>query len=350
MFEDILTKTFYGNQIEVWLFAFILIFCAILTGKILYWISSNVLKKLTKKTKTKIDDIIIDMIEEPILLALTLAGIWFALRFLSFSTAVDSVIGSIFQALIIANIAWLLTRLFDAFFKEYIIPLSEKTETDLDDQLLPVLRKGVKIIVWTIAIIIALNNAGYNVGALLAGLGIGGLAFAMAAKDTLSNIFGGFTIFADKPFKIGDRIIISGIDGTVKEIGLRSTRLVTLEGRVVTIPNSKFSENPVENISLEPSRKVKIILGLTYDTTEKQMEKAMKILKEIASKNKNLEKKITVAFSEFADSSMNISLTYFIKKSSNIVETQTEVNMGILKQFNKNKLDLAFPSQTVYHK
>lgn len=104
--------------------------------------------------------------------------------------------------------------------------------------------------------IVALNNAGYDVGALIAGLGIGGLALAMAARDTVSNVFGGFTIFTDRPFTLNDRIKVSGFDGTVDEIGIRSTRLRTLAGTLVTIPNSTFSESAVENVSAEPSRKV----------------------------------------------------------------------------------------------
>ena len=136
----------------------------------------------------------------------------------------------------------------------------------MDDQLLPVVRKGLRATIWILGILVALNNAGYNVGALLAGLGIGGLALAMAAKDTVANIFGGVTIFTDKPFKINERIKLGGFDGTITEIGIRSTRLKTLEGRVVTIPNAKFTGGMVENVSMEPSRKVVLNLGLVYDT------------------------------------------------------------------------------------
>jgi len=172
----------------------------------------------------------------------------------------------------------------------------------------------------------------------------------MAAKDTLSNIFGGFTIFTDQPFKLKDRIKVIGIDGMVQEIGLRSTRIKTLEGRTVTIPNSKFTENPVENVSKEPSRKVVLNLGLTYDTTEIQMKKAMKILKDIAKNNKNLHEKILLSFNSFGDFALGILFIYYIKKGSDILETQSEISSEILKQFNKNKLEFAFPTQTIYTK
>jgi MscS family membrane protein len=348
--NEILTRTYYLNTVQQWLIALGIVLGSFIAGKIIYWIFGNVIKKFTSKTKTKLDDVIIDMIEEPIVFALILVGVSYAIRTLTLSNAVLTWIRSVFQVLIVITIAWTLSRLFDALVKEYLVPLTEKSETDLDDQLLPILRKGVKAIIWIVAILVALNNAGYNIGALLAGLGIGGLAFAMAAKDTVSNIFGGFTIFTDKPFKINDRVKVAGYDGTIKEIGIRSTRIQTLEGRIVTIPNSTFSDKPVENVTREPSRKVVLNLGLTYDTNAKQIEKAMTLIKQIAKKNQNVQEKVLVSFNQFGDSALGILFVYYIKKGKDILQTQTDINMEILKQFNKNKLEFAFPSQTVYHK
>ncbi|MBW2967742.1 mechanosensitive ion channel family protein [Candidatus Woesearchaeota archaeon] len=344
------SRTYYSNTVEQWLLSLLIILGAVIAGKILYWVFGNVIKKLTEKTKTKLDDIIIDMIEEPIVFALTLLGIYFGIRNLTLADWLLIWIWRVFKVLIIMNIAWLVTRLMDSLYKEYLVPFASKSKTDLDDQLLPIVSKGTKVIVWLMALIIALNNAGYDVTALIAGLGIGGLALAMAAKDTVSNIFGGVTIFTDKPFKVGDRVKVAGFDGTIKEIGIRSTRLQTLEGRIVTIPNAKFADSPVENVTWEPSRKVVLSLGLTYDTKPKQMEKAMKILESIAKKNKHVEENILMSFNEFGASSMNILFIYYIKKGEDILKTQTEMNMAILTEFNKNKLDFAFPSQTIYTK
>jgi MscS family membrane protein len=244
----------------------------------------------------------------------------------------------------------MLTRVLDAIYREYLLPIADKSENDLDDQLLPILQKGTKLAVWSIGFIVALNNAGYDVGALIAGLGIGGLALAMAAKDTVSNIFGGFTIFSDRPFKLNDRVKVSGYDGTVTDIGVRSTRLKTLEGRVVTIPNSTFSESAVENVSLEPSRKIVLNLGLTYDTTPEQMQQAMALLKDIAASNDGAEENVLTGFNAFGDFAMNIIFIYYIKKSADILGTQTEMNMKILDEFTKAGLDFAFPTQTLYAK
>lgn len=351
MFEELLTTAYYGNTVASWLYALLIIVIFFVIGKIIYWISGTFLKKITDKTKTKIDDIIVDMVEEPVVFAITLIGIWIALKTLAFSIKVSNWINHLFQFLILFNVVWLITRLLDSLFKEYLVPLVSKIETDLDDQLLPIVRRGSKFVIWTLAIIVGLNNAGYNVGAMIAGLGIGGLAFALAAQDTISNMFGGFTIFIDRPFKLKDRIKIIGIDGTVKEIGLRITRLETLEGRLITIPNSTFSKNPIENVSSEEGRKIILELCLTYDTTLQKMEKAIEILKEISINSSDVIKENTkVYFKTYADSSLNIEYIYWIKKSSDIAKTQSDVNLEILKHFNKNKIEFAFPTRTLYMK
>ena len=209
----------------------------LVAAKILYWVFGSIVKRLTARSKSKLDDIFVDMLEEPIVLIATVVGIWYAVGRLEFSEGVTDWINKVYWVVIALTITWLIARLIDAIIKEYVVPLTAKTEGDLDDQIVPILRKAIRAAIWILGIIIALNNAGYNVGALLAGLGIGGLALAMAAKDTVANIFGGITIFTDKPFKINDRVKINGFDGTITEIGIRSTRLKTHENSIVTIPN-----------------------------------------------------------------------------------------------------------------
>jgi len=340
-------KTFYGNTVLQWLISLGIIIGSIIVGKLLYWFFGNVIKKLTAKTKSKLDDILIDMLEEPIVFALTIIGIWVGINRLTFPESVNEFIYHVIIVLITINVTWLVARLVNAIIREYVVPLTEKTETDLDDQLLPLVRKGVNVVIWVIGIIVALNNANVDVGALLAGLGIGGLALAMAAKDSVSNIFGGFTIFADKPFKINDRIVLQGYDGIVQEIGIRSIRLKTLEGRMVTIPNCKVTDSAVENISMEPSRKISLKLGLTYDTDDKKMALAMDILKEIAASNDSVEENVLVGFNEFGDFALGILFIYYIKKEADILGTQTEMNMEILRRYNESGLDFAFPTQTI---
>ena len=347
--NDFLAKEFYHNTIANWGITLLIILGSVIAGKIIYWFFGSVVKKITAKTKTKIDDIIVDMIEEPVVLALAIIGMWYGLHRLNFPTEWYQFMGKVYHILIAINITWLIARLVDAIIEEYVIPLAEKTESSLDDQIIPVVRKGLRSVIWLLGIIVALNNAGYDVGALIAGLGIGGLALAMAAKDSVANIFGGIMIFTDKPFKVGDRIKINGFDGTITEVGIRTSRMRTLEGRLVTIPNSLFTGDMVENVSAEPARKVILNLGLTYDMKAEQMEKGIALLKEIAQENNEINDDYMVGFNAFGDFSLGIIFIYYIKSGSNNLDVQTAINLEILKQFGANGLDMAFPTQTIYN-
>ncbi len=348
--KDFFQKEFYYNTVSEWAIALLILLGSFVLAKLIYWIFGNVIRRATKSTKTKVDDVIVDMLEKPVILGLTIFGLWYGIRQLVFPDTVVDWINSVYIALITLTVTWLLARLVDAIIREYLVPLTERTESDMDDQLLPVLRKGLRATIWILGIIVALNNAGYNVGALLAGIGIGGLALAMAAKDTVANIFGGITIFTDKPFKINDRVKLDGFDGTVTEIGIRSTRLKTLEGRIVTIPNAKFTDGMVENVTAEPSRKVVINLGLVYDTPAEKMEEALRILHEIAGGNQDLEEEHHVGFNDFGASALGIIFIYYIRKGADILGAQTAVNMEIKRRFEANGLEMAFPTQTVYTK
>jgi len=347
--QDLLTQTYYGNTLQTWLLGLGIIVGSVVLGRAVYWLFSRVARVFTDRSRGRFDNIVVDMIEEPIVFMIIATGIWFGLEVLNLPDRLEIAIGSSYHVIVALLVGWLLSRLFDAVYREYMKPLVEKSETDLDDQLAPIISKGVKIIIWSLAFIIGMNNAGYDVAALIAGLGIGGLALAMAAKDTVSNVFGGFTIFTDKPFTIGDRIKVSGFDGTVSEIGMRSTRLKTLDGRVVTIPNSTFADSAVENVSWEPSRKVVLNLGLVYETAPEKIEQAMAILQEIADRHASTEESTWIAFNAFGDFALNICFIYYIKKGEDIGATQTEVNLSILRRFNENGIEMAFPTQTLHH-
>ena len=346
---DFLEKQFYNNTIANWGISLLIILIVFILSKVLYWISKNLIKRITSKTKSNLDDILVDMIEEPVIIALIIFGFWLAFKRLDFNDKVHVFVVKAIYFSIAIDVTWMFARVIKSLIQEYLSPLSQKTTNKLDDQLVLVIQKSSIIIIWILGIIVALNNAGFDVAALIAGMGIGGIAFAMAAKDTVANMFGGLTVFLDKPFKINDRIKIDNYDGFIVDIGIRSTRLKTFEGRIVTIPNSHFTENAIENVSLEPSRKVLLKLGLTYDTSPEKMELAMEILKNITQNNQNLEADYLISFTDFGDFSLGILYIYYIKSSSDIFKTQTDVNLEILKQFNSNNLEFAFPTQTIYH-
>jgi len=346
--NEFLERTFYGNTVWEWLISLLIIAGAFIGAKVLYWLFGNIVKRITKRTKSQLDDLLIDKIEEPIVLAFVLGGFWLGLSYLNLSEGFAGFMDKAFYVAITFDVSWLVVRLVDALIVEYLTPLVKKTDADLDDQLLPIVRKSLKAIIWIVAIVVGLNNAGYDVGTLLAGLGLGGLAFAMAAKDSVSNLFGGITVFMDKPFKINDRVQIDGYDGSITDIGLRSTKLKTLAGRIVTIPNHKFTDSYIENVTSEPSRKISLTLGLTYEMSHEDVQKAIDILKDLNKNSKYTEDNCFAYFDTFGDFSLNISFTYYVKSEPDYwFLGPNEMNMQILKSFNEAGLEFAFPTQTI---
>ncbi|MBL17614.1 MAG: transporter [Crocinitomicaceae bacterium] len=347
---EFLDQEFYGNSLYNWLISLGILIGSFILVKILYWIFSNVFKRITSKTKTNIDDVLLDKLEKPLTYLVLIGGYWIAIHFLKFNDTISSVLENVAYLALVLDLTTIFSRIFDALVSEVIMPLSEKSESSFDNQLIPVIQKGVRSIIWVLGIIIGLDNIGFDITAMIAGLGIGGLALALAAQDSVKNIFAGIMIFLDKPFRLNDRIQINGHDGSVEEVGLRSTRIRTLEGRIVTIPNCTFTDNSVINVTSQPALKVKLNLGLTYDTNEEQMQNAINILEEIVKDQPQIKDDFAAGFNGFGDFSLNILFIYYVKPEGHWLDTQTLVNKEILRRFNKEGLEFAFPTQTIYKK
>ena len=347
---EVLHQEFYGNSILNWAIAVGILILSFVVVKMLYWIFSNVIRRLTSKTKTNLDDVLIDKLEKPLTYLVLILGYWISIHYLVFKEEVELVLENAAYFLLVIDVTAILSRIVDALITEIIMPISEKSDSSFDNQLIPVIQKGVRSIIWILGIIIGLDNIGFDITAMIAGLGIGGLALALAAQDSVKNIFAGIMIFLDKPFRIKDRIQVDGFDGIVEEVGLRSTRLRTLEGRIVTIPNSRFTDNSVTNVTSQPTLKVKLNLGLIYDTDEVQMQKAIDILEDIVKNQEAITDDYAAGFNGFGDFSLNILFIYYVKADSHWLDTQTLVNKEILRRFNKEGLEFAFPTQTILKK
>ncbi|MEC7999283.1 MAG: mechanosensitive ion channel family protein [Bacteroidota bacterium] len=347
---EVLHQEFYGNSILNWAIAVGILILSFVVVKMLYWIFSNVIRRLTSKTKTNLDDVLIDKLEKPLTYLVLILGYWISIHYLVFKEEVELVLENAAYFLLVIDVTAILSRIVDALITEIIMPISEKSDSSFDNQLIPVIQKGVRSIIWILGIIIGLDNIGFDITAMIAGLGIGGLALALAAQDSVKNIFAGIMIFLDKPFRIKDRIQVDGFDGIVEEVGLRSTRLRTLEGRIVTIPNSRFTDNSVTNVTSQPTLKVKLNLGLTYDTDEVQMQKAIDILEDIVKNQEAITDDYAAGFNGFGDFSLNILFIYYVKPDSHWLDTQTLVNKEVLRRFNKEGLEFAFPTQTILKK
>jgi MscS family membrane protein len=334
---------FYGNTVQQWLIAFSFVILSLIVGRIAYWFSTKILKKLATRTQTPIDNILIDMLEEPLVFAGILFGIWESLKILTLSKHMHELIKTSYYFLIIFTTAWLVVRMIDVFSKEYLQPIVEKTEQTLDDTMLPMLQKISKILVWIIAIIISIDNSGYDVGALLAGLGIGGFAFALAAQDTISNLFGGIALLADHPFTVGDWIRIDGQVGQIKEIGLRSTQLQTVFETRLIIPNAKLMNTKVENLTSAPARRIELLIPMAYNSTASQIELAIKILDKIVMENERTLDDTSILFRDMSNYAINIRFRYFVIKGKSATKTRTSINLAIMKEFEAHGLKLAMP-------
>lgn len=338
-------ERFYGNELSRWAWAVGIAVGTWMLARLIYWLTAQLLERVTAKTPTRMDDILVATLREPAVVLITILGTLAGYHQLTIPDRIDLWISRAFHAAVAITVTWMIARMLDAILKEYLVPYAQRSETRIDDHMVPVARKGLRVVVWVLGIIVALNNAGYNVSALLAGLGIGGLALAMAAKDTVANIFGGITVFADKPFRLGDRIRLGGFDGFVQEVGIRSTRIRTLEGPVLVVPNHKFTDSMVENVTQEPSRRVRHELGLIYETPPEKMEEALRVLRDIVASHQDvLEADHLVTFNAFKDYSLNILFICYIRKSADIFGTQTLISLEILRRFNAHGLSFAYPT------
>ena len=341
---------FWGNTVESWGISILIIIGAFLITKLISLLNKKVIKPLTRKTKTELDDIIYDSLESPILFGIMLVGIWVAMHRLESQESFMKAIHTAYKILVVLNITWFFAHLSKNLIEIYWTnPKTTQQDRKSSAKMMPVIKRTFLVLVWIIGIVMALGNAGVNVSALLGTLGIGGIAFALAAQDTVKNIFGAFTILADRPFSIGDTVIIDSYEGVIIDVGVRSTKMRNYDKRIITFPNYKIADASVINISTEPMRRVVLKLGLTYDTTPEKMNEAMTLLRELPTKVKYVSPKdLVVNFTNFTDSALVITFIYFIEKKGDVGQTNSSVNMEILTSFDKAGLNFAFPTQTIY--
>jgi MscS family membrane protein len=344
---EFLGMTFLGILVSTWLTALAYIVGGIVLGFLLSWIFKNILSRLFARTKTRIDDILLAAIDKPIVAIVVFLGIRMGVDVLTVEPGVAPWVSKIIAILIAGAVAWAIAKLLDGVIEEYLVPYVAKTEAALDDQLLPILRKAAKFVIWTIAAVFAIKEAGYDIGAILAGLGIGGVAIALAAKDTLSNFFGSVAVLIDRPFMINDRVKVAGFDGTIVEIGIRTSRLKTLDNRIVTLPNSVFTGGAIENVSSEPSTKVPYVLELDPSVGLEGVERALGILKEIAASLEGLGEGTVAALTGFGPCSFKVTFVVFVDKGADYFGTLNALNLDILRRFSESGISFAKPSMQI---
>jgi MscS family membrane protein len=346
---------YYGNTILAWITVGGLILISLVAGKTLYWGFRHVGGPMIRKAGRSLLVTIIDMIEEPVVFMLVIFGIRYSLNLLTLTDDMVQVVDYALGFILTLAITWLITRLYNSLHQQYLVPLAEKTETTLDDHLLPLFKKGLNSLLWVIGIIVALNNAGYNVTPVLAGLGIGGLAFALSVQHTFGNVLGGLLVYTDGHFKVGDRIQFQGerghVDGIVKDIGLRSTTVKTrYEGRYVNIPNSFLTDRDVVNVESENGRQLFAVYKLAHDTTPDQIRKFIELI-EAAVKSTDGTKEVVVAgLIAVSDIALDVMLLYWVENDISKIKARTEINLKILEAMSSQNIMFSDRTMITYNK
>ncbi len=255
-----------------------------------------------------------------------------------------------FNFLLLIIIFWTINRSID-FIGYKLKNKALKTESKVDDQLIPFAIDIAKVLTIVFGIVMILGNVfDVNVTALVTGLGIGGVAFALASKESLENLLGSFTIFFDKPFTVGDTVTLGGVTGTVEKVGFRSTRIRTFDKSVVTVPNKNIISTELDNLGARPVRRVKFNIGLTYDTSVENIKNIVNDIQKLIDEHPMTNQDGKVRFLNFGASSLDIMVLYYVDSPDweVLIDAKQKINFDIIDIVNKYKCEFAFPSTSVY--
>jgi MscS family membrane protein len=348
-----LDQTFAGISLTRLIAVFAILFLALVLKKVLAHLFTKVIFKAAQKTSSEMDDMLLKSIKKPAEFLVLVIGCYLSVEILQLPTEpknLDQLARNIVQLLLIFNLAWFC---FNAvtLLEHWLAHWAGRTESTLDDQLIPFVRKSLRVFIVFIALLMLVQNLGYSISGLLASLGLGGLAVALAAKDSLSNIFGSVMILLDRPFMIGDWIKAGDLEGTVEEIGFRSTRIRTFAKTLITIPNSVLMNMSIDNYSRMPKRRIKMTVGVTYDTSPAQMRQAVADIKQMLRQHPAINQDFfLVNFTDFGASSLDIMIYCFTSSTvwGEYLEAREDVCLKIMDLLEKLGLEIAFPSRTLY--
>ena len=351
--ETILQETFLGISLSRFAGAFLVLIAALIMKKVFAHLFVKVIFPLATRTKSRYDDLFLQSIRKPAEFLLVIIGMFIALQILQLPTEPANLrrgAYGLFKGLVTFDIAWALFNLV-SLLEASLAGWVSKTESTLDDHLLPFIRKSVRTFIVFLALIMTIQNLGYSISGLLASLGIGGLAVALAAKDTLSNIFGSMMIILDRPFHIGDWIKTGDMEGTVEEIGFRSTKIRTFAKTLITVPNNIIANLSVDNISRMPKRRIKLTVGVTYETSPEQMRRAVEAIRNLLRTHSAIDQDFfLVNFTEFNASSLDILVYCFTKTTvwGEYLDAREDVCLQIMDILEAHGMEIAFPSRSIY--
>ena len=338
------------TSIEIWqdiAIALAIFFVFLIFRKIFTKYVYRIILKLTKKIPINIFTNVCLAYEKPLRLFFVVIGVFAALLYLPLN---NYLIIKGFRTIIIILIGWGLYNLASTS-SNFFSTINEKLNIELDLILLPFLSKLIRFSIIVLTISIIASEWEYNVGGVLAGLGLGGLAFALAAKDSLSNLFGGIVIITEKPFSIGDWIKTPSVEGVVEDISFRSTRVRTFSQALVTVPNATLANEAITNWTKMGKRQITFNLGVMYSTPKEKIKACIERIDCMLRGHEEIDQDlIMVRFNEFNDSSLDIFLYFFTKTTSWVeyLRVKEDINLKIMEILEQENVSIAFPSRTIY--
>jgi len=303
-----------------------------------------------RRTRTDFDDRLLELLRPPVRLLFLGVAVYAAGRVLRLPADASSFLAHLVRSIVAVALFWAAYRTTELLWTAFEV-FTKRTQTELDDHLLPILHKTLRTVVVVLGVVVLVQEWGYDVGGLIAGLGLGGLAFALAAKDTVSNFFGCLVILFDKPFVVGDWIKTSTVEGTVEEIAFRSTRVRTFAQALVSVPNGVLANETITNWSRMGKRRITYRLGVTYGSRREQLALCLDRIRAMLKAHPEIHPEtIFVEFTDFGDSALEIFLYFFTKTTvwGEYLAVRTDVNLKIMAIVEELGMSVAFPSRSLY--
>jgi MscS family membrane protein len=332
-----------------WIACGIVVVLAILLRRIITNIIFHYLKKLAEKTETTLDDKLFPALEGPAATLVLVLGIFAALTVLQLSEHADHLINNGATIAVLGVLLWGAIKAGGAILDHLEEVAHEKSMTVAT--FMPLIKKTLFVFAVIVGLLLIADSLGAKIGVFLTSLGIGGLAFALAAQDTIANFFGSFVVVIDQPFKVGDVVKIGAAEGKVEDIGLRSTKIRTGARTLIILPNKLVAGEPITNFTRMPQRRVDQTIGLNCDTTPEQMEAIVKDIHQLLRSDPEVHKETIVAnFADFGTSSLDIQIVYFASEPNwqKHMELRERINLAIMRAVAARGLAFAFPTQTMH--
>ena len=358
---EFLNYEFFGNSITNYIYFLTSFLVGLLLIIPFRLVISKLLFRLFGKDNSENDNKKFNsLLKKPLQYFLTLLVLYFSVQFISLPDFLNSTEeGALnlakyfdkgFNFFLLGTVFWTINRSID-FLGYKLKNKALETESKVDDQLIPFAIDIAKVLTIVLGVVMILGNIfDVNVTALVTGLGIGGVAFALASKESLENLLGSFTIFFDKPFTVGDTVTLGGVTGTVEKVGFRSTRIRTFDKSVVTVPNKNIISTELDNLGARPVRRVKFNIGLTYDTSVENIKNIVDDIQKLIDDHPMTNQEGKVRFLNFGASSLDIMVLYYVDSPDweVLIDAQQKINFQIIDIVNKYKCEFAFPSTSVY--